>query len=55
MEDSTAVSNQWCMPVNFLCGAILFAPGLISTRSKVVKYIFLKKTLRNHRDYYKET
>ena len=24
MKDSTAVSSQWCMPVNFLGGAILF-------------------------------
>ena len=26
MKDSTAVSNQWCMPVNLLGGAILFDP-----------------------------
>ena len=38
MKDSTAVSNQWCIPANFLGGAILFDPGLLSTRSKVIKY-----------------
>ena len=26
MKYSTAVINQWCMPVNFLGGAILFDP-----------------------------
>ena len=26
MKDSTAVSNQWCMPVNLFGGAILFDP-----------------------------
>ena len=36
MKDSTAVSNQCCMPFNFLGGAILFDPDLLSTRSKVI-------------------
>ena len=26
MKDSTAVSNEWCMSVNFLGGAILINP-----------------------------
>ena len=35
MKDSTAVSNQWCMPINFLGGAILF--DLWFTQYKVRK------------------
>ena len=43
MKDFTAVSIQWCMPVNFLGGAIMFDPWLLSTRSKVIKYKFVKQ------------
>ena len=35
MKESTAVSNQWCMPVDFLGVAICLTPGLLSTRSTV--------------------
>ena len=46
MKDSTAVSNQWCMmPVNFLGLQFCLTPGLLSTRSKVMKYKFVKKNL----------
>ena len=42
-EDSSAVSNQWGMPVNFLGSAILFDPW--STQYKVIiKYKFVKKS-----------
>ena len=44
MKDSTAVSNQWCMPVNLLGGATLFDPGLLSTRSKVIKYKYVRNS-----------
>ena len=36
IKDSTVVSNQWCILVNFLGGAICLTPGLLSTRSKVI-------------------
>ena len=49
MKDSTAVNNKWCMPVNLFC----LTPGLLSTRSKVIKYK-CKKFKQNHRDYDKE-
>ena len=38
IKDSTAVSNQWCMLVNFLGVQFCLTPGLFSTRSKVIKY-----------------
>ena len=34
MKDSTAVSNQWYMLVNFLGGAILFDPWFIQYKNK---------------------
>ena len=34
MKDSTAVSNQWCMPVNLLGGAILFDPWFTQCKVK---------------------
>ena len=34
MKDSTAVSNQWCMPVNFLGGAIIFDPWFTEYKVK---------------------
>ena len=34
MKDSTAVSNQWCMPVNLLGGAIFFAPWFTQYKVK---------------------
>ena len=52
MKDSTAVSNQWCMPVNLLGGAILFDPWF--TQYKVITYKYVKKFKQNHRDYDKE-
>ena len=44
MKDSFAVSNQWFMPVNLLGGAICFTPGLLSTRSKAIKYKYVKNS-----------
>ena len=43
MKDSTAVSNQWCMWVKFLGGAILFDP--LFTQYKVQRSLstILKK------------
>ena len=44
MKDSTDVSNQWCMWVKFLGGAILFDP--LFTQYKVqrsLSTIFFKK------------
>ena len=38
IKDSTAVSNQWCMPVNLLAVQFCLTPGLLSTRSKVIKF-----------------
>ena len=52
MKDSTAVYNQWCMPVNLL--QFCLTPGLLSTRSKVIKYNYVKQFKQNHRDYDKE-
>ena len=34
MKDSTAVSNQWCMPVNLSGGAILFLPLVYSVQGQ---------------------
>ena len=34
MKDSTAISNQWCMPVNFFVGAILFDPWFTQYKVK---------------------
>ena len=42
MKDSTVVSNQCCMPVNLLIGAILCDPCLPSRWSKVIKYKYVK-------------
>ena len=38
MKDSTAVSNKWSMPVNLWGGTIFLTSGLLSTRSRVIKY-----------------
>ena len=46
MKDYTAVSNQLCMPVNLLGGAF-FYPGLLSTRSKVIKYKYVKNQTKS--------
>ena len=43
MKDSTAVSNQWCFPVNLLAVQFCLTPGLLNTRSKVIKYKYVKK------------
>ena len=51
MKDSTAVSSQWCMLVNFLGGAILF--DFWFRQYKVIKYKFVKIS-KNHRDYDKK-
>ena len=48
MKDSTAVSNKWCMPINFLCGAVLFDPWF--TQNKVKGHlvqIFKEKQTNN--------
>ena len=50
MKDSTAVNYQWSMPVNFWAVQICLTSGLLSTRSKVIKYNF-KKIKLTHRDY----
>ena len=44
VKDSTAVSNQWCMPVNLLGGAILFDPWFTQYKSKVIKYKYVKNS-----------
>ena len=38
MKDSTVVSNQWSIPVNFLGGPVCLTSELLSTRSKVIKH-----------------
>ena len=43
MKDSTAVSNQWCMPVNLLGGAILFDPWFTQYKAKGHKVQICKK------------
>ena len=43
MKDSTAVSNQWCMPVNFLGDAILFDPWSTQYKVKDHQVQFVKK------------
>ena len=42
MKEFTDVSNRWCFPVSLFDGAILFDPGLLSTRSKIIKYKYSK-------------
>ena len=34
MKDSTAVSNQWSLPVNLWGGVILFDPWVMQYKSK---------------------
>ena len=34
MKDSTVVSNQWCVPVDFLSGAVLFDPWFTQYKVK---------------------
>ena len=41
MKDSTAVSNHWCMSVNFLGGAILLDPWFTQYKAKAIKYKFV--------------
>ena len=53
MKDSTAVSNQWCMPVNFLGGATLFDPWFTQYMVKGHLVQICKKK-KNQRDYAKE-
>ena len=50
MKDSTAVSNQWCMPVTSWAVQFCLTPGLLSTRSKVINYKYVKKIKQNHTD-----
>ena len=54
MKDSSAVSNQWCMSVNLLGGAILF--DLWFTQYKVKGHLvqICKKIKQNQRDCDKE-
>ena len=57
MKDSTAVSNKCCMPINFLCGAVLFDPWF--TQNKVKGHLVQickekKNKQQNHRDYDRE-
>ena len=54
MKDSTAVSNQWCMPVNLLGGAILFDPWFTQYKVKGHVEQICKKFKQNHRDYDRE-
>ena len=54
MKDSTAVSNQWCMPVNLLGGAILFDPWFTHFNVKGYQVQICKKFKQNHRDFDKE-
>ena len=42
MKDSTAVSNQWCMPVNLLGGATLFDPCFTQYKVKGHKFKYVK-------------
>ena len=52
MKDSTAVSNQWCMPVGFLGYKISFDPWYPQNKVKDhYVQIVKKKPLQNHRDY----
>ena len=44
MKDSTAVSNQWCMPSTSWAVQFCLTPGLLSTRSKVIKYKYIKNS-----------
>ena len=45
MKDCTAVRNQWCMPVNFLGGAILFDPWFTQYNVKGHSVQICKKNL----------
>ena len=45
MKGSSAVSNQWCMPVNLKSGAILFNPWFTQYKVKGHKVQICKKTI----------
>ena len=51
MKDSTAVSNQWCMPVILLGGATLFDPWFTQYMVKGHEVQICKKFKLHHRDY----
>ena len=54
MKDFTAVSSQWCMPVNLLGGTILFDTWFIQYKVKGYYVQICKKFKQNHRDYDEE-
>ena len=54
MKDSTAVSIQWCMPVNFFGGVALFAFLVYSVQGQMSLSANCKTNLQSHRDYAKE-
>ena len=44
MKDSTAVSNQWCSQSTSWAVQFCLAPGLLSTRSKVINYKYVENS-----------